>query len=569
MLEFISLSGDSPSIDKSTQKRIRSLAMQNFRRRERECYGEAAKGSDTAWRRHRKYAAAAKQKTENNGRSTDEAKVRDTVILHSADPQPTPVVQSHYNERDPRRDKNSAHSDSSCVSTGALYSRTALPDAWSGTVDPEDGTFHSSEHSPANDDPEQRAMKAIATGQLTVHSPMVYRNRGGEAFIKGYLPSETHGWTDVGTRVNQWLTPTTRSMQAAADAICLLEIGSKNRDARMLLGGRQRHVAAIECLRLELQNPKADFTGIHGAAQTLMLCEIYASVSQGPFAWVQHLSGISSVVTIRGRRQSDSSFDVYLYRSLLLFGLMHSLVMRQAIVFSEAKWQDVFTSDPHSIGGLLRLAMQLPAMLGTADAITASAGLDHARVFDCLRHLKVLERDLVSWLAGYYHEGNHSVFDSSSSCEQGQVLSSADEEALSFCSFLDATYHCLYWTCLLLLRRSKLNLSSFLPGALADIDQSKRTSTLLSESIDECASLLCRSLPYLANTARGTVCKAMALRAPLYFASQWFDISHNEEKLKWCKEVERLAREEAFFLDWDALLPWNLFAVMYLDSSRP
>lgn len=79
-----------------------------------------------------------------------------------------------------------------------------------------------------------------------------------------------------------------------------------------------------------------------------------------------------------------------------------------------------------------------------------------------------------------------------------------------------------------------------------------------------CASLLCRSFPYLLESASGNVLQAASVRLPIHFVQDFFaGRARCEEELEWCLETEGRLRNHFESLHWDALLPWSFLAIMW------
>jgi hypothetical protein len=174
-----------------------------------------------------------------------------------------------------------------------------------------------------------------------------------------------------------------------------------------------------------------------------------------------------------------------------------------------------------------------------------------------------LEQECHEWLSDYYELNGLTTTPSSDSPASAESPSDPEctepqGRALKYRSVLEASYHSLYWVCILLIREALLDLSS------------RRTDTASGKQrsyyavIDQCADLLCESIPYLSEAADATVLRAMVVRAPLHFASRWFLRTGNMEKLDWCQAVEKRIRSDAPFLQWDALLPWSFFSILWL-----
>ena len=248
---------------------------------------------------------------------------------------------------------------------------------------------------------------------------------------------------------------------------------------------------------------------------------------------------------------------------------MHALITRKPLDLGPPRTEEATSNPAGGIGDLVELTLGVPGLLEAADKVLKNNHPDFGAVSALLKSLQDADNSLVRWLTNWHGiRGNeHTSIPTAVPPSKSVVTcSTIPSNTLNFGSFLDATYHALCWTCLLLLRRSRLDLINLVANLLKDAALSAQQVRCLTNSISECADSLCQSIPFLGTAAKGPVCKAMALRAPLYFASQWYQTTFDHTKLAWCYEVETLTRKEVPFLQWDALLPWSLFAVMWLSS---
>ncbi|KAK5126088.1 hypothetical protein LTR85_011443 [Meristemomyces frigidus] len=416
-----------------------------------------------------------------------------------------------------------------------------------------------------------RAGPSSPTRYAQVRCPAVWRTGFVNAFLDGYFPIYARTSAHVAKQLSYWLAPQSLSAQAGCDAVALLQHAYATGDTRVLLEGRKRHLASIECLRIEIESPAKDIQGILGilgAAQELLVCEMYTVVSTSPDAWMRHVPGIMAVIEKHSEDEVASVVHPFLLRSLRTCGFMHAIVTRKPFAIGERFSRSPKGDTPSgSTDALLQLGWRVPGLLEKADSVKFSRRTNHSSIARVRAQLLALEEDLTDWLSEYYlmqyGSETHRLDLSPPDTREGSYMSEdsfdVHSKALRFHSFLDAEYHALYWTCLLLLRQSRWDLTS--RRTAADASQ----PDLVAE-IDEIADLLCESVPYLSATAEGLVCRAMAVRAPLHFAGQWFERTRiaNEEKLSWCRDVEQRIRKEVPFLQWDAVLPWSFKAMLWL-----
>lgn len=215
---------------------------------------------------------------------------------------------------------------------------------------------------------------------------------------------------------------------------------------------------------------------------------------------------------------------------------------------------------------LLRLVMQLPSLLQQADTVIKLGDAEMSAGREIQWQLTSLEADFSEWLTMFRHDNVETLedyeetpmndFESVLLAPVGQ--SDAFTQALRFTSFLQATYYCIFWMCLVQLRRARFDLTCLMHGK--DSAEARYTS----QRVADCADSLCQSAPYFLDTAKGTICRALAVRAPLYFASQWYEKREEPAKLGWCRALENSIRAQTPHLSWEALLHWGFYNLSWL-----
>lgn len=92
---------------------------------------------------------------------------------------------------------------------------------------------------------------------------------------------------------------------------------------------------------------------------------------------------------------------------------------------------------------------------------------------------------------------------------------------------------------------------------------SKEDETI-QEIANRLAMELLKDVPRLAETTAGDVGKALAVRAPLYFAGMWFQQSGNLRGLQEWTDVETTYRDAFPDLERGALLPLSFVALLWI-----
>lgn len=66
----------------------------------------------------------------------------------------------------------------------------------------------------------------------------------------------------------------------------------------------------------------------------------------------------------------------------------------------------------------------------------------------------------------------------------------------------------------------------------------------------------------LERVAERPVCKALALRGPLYFLSNYYQSMEDSAGLELCLKMSEDVYAKALYLTWDSLLPWTLLPLV-------
>lgn len=226
-----------------------------------------------------------------------------------------------------------------------------------------------------------------------------------------------------------------------------------------------------------------------------------------------------------------------------------------------------------SIPQLLQLAATLPSLLHEAEhSVSACRGI--SRPLSAASRLQELDRRFAEWFKSFgssdqkHTEGFRTTFGVSNAMRLRdlpiQPLSPTFRRELYFKSHHSATVHAMYWQCLLLLRTSMQKLRVQLSQKLGvDMSTIFGERDLEAESC-ACASLICRSFPYLLDSASENVLQAASVRLPIYLVKEFFASGTGyEEELEWCVETEMRLTSHFESLHWDALLPWTFLAIMW------
>ena len=388
----------------------------------------------------------------------------------------------------------------------------------------------------------------------------VYKSALFAAVVEDYLGGTERCSKSLEIDTQRWSEPQTKAEESGSDALILLYVGSTTRDPRVLQEGQKRHIAGIQRLRTELVAQKY-LDGVLAAAQVIFGCEYYSAVSSGcgPDSWNSHVNGISALVRAVGDLGSGAMPESrkYSFQQARHIAFIHAIVCRRETPGLQY-WQNYrgqLLMGNREI--LVHLALRLPALLqrmdfGIKQRHTNSQYTD-SMISNVCSSLQRLKADFISWQSDAQKSGHDFSFWEDDN--EAMVYRTRDRPgialvALRFSSNAQATYLTLYWVCLLLLQQALLRLSN--PGSKAGCK--------LITNIDWCADMLCRSIPYLLETADGPISKALAVRGQIHFAIEWWR-TRNEAKLLWCREIGLRLRKELPYLNWDALLRCSFSAI--------
>lgn len=392
-----------------------------------------------------------------------------------------------------------------------------------------------------------------------IHSPTFHRMKAVESCIRTLFPRKDWTSAAVVTIMSRWIVPLNTPMGLGNDSVALLDLGCILNDDRLLLEGRKRHLATVQALRRELQRPKIAFEGVLATALDLLFCEVYRPVASvlDSETWTRHLAGLSAVMKI-SERQPDSQISGSWLS--LLYGqmdLMHALVHRRPMLFGEGSLRsNVRTAYPGSVDVLFQLSARLPLLLQATDRFCASKSDDHSEKARIGQSLLNLEDSLFCWLTKF--KPSAAVL-KACAAPPSEITS----EPLIFDSYFEGMALNFYWVTRLLIAQCLLDLESLLPPEHAATESSSCQD--FAVEAERFASLLCRSIPSMAESCGGMISKGLAMRAPLHFAGRWYERSGYAKGLEWCKDVECQLRGEMAWLNWDALLPWSFVALLWLE----
>ncbi|KAK4493864.1 hypothetical protein PRZ48_015049 [Zasmidium cellare] len=369
-------------------------------------------------------------------------------------------------------------------------------------------------------------------------------------FCDGYFPASAQTNGSLDGILKHWTSPSCAAMETGNDALALLHFGGAINDKRVSHEGHRKYLQTLHRVRQDIQRgpSHSNFEGLFAAAQDLLNCEIYQSVSSGFSSWGKHIMGMKAIIESHGFRKVSPEFNAFLFAQFRHVSLMYALVLRsKGPLLEDYLTMSPDSAEPGSIEQLTRLALILPPLLEKIDAFSAlnegdglqEDSLAMLQKMSIIQKLDELGEGLVSWRHNFSRDLRQSeIPDTEQQCRHFEHL------ALAF------------QTILRLLVCEAQSMVHRTNGSLV---------TSARAAADACAKELMESVPSLAASTGGDVGKAMAVRAPFHFVSTWYRRSSNERGLARCSNVESRYRDACSYLDWDALLPFGFLTILWIS----
>ncbi|KAK4507907.1 hypothetical protein PRZ48_001642 [Zasmidium cellare] len=357
-------------------------------------------------------------------------------------------------------------------------------------------------------------------------------------------------------------------MNASRDALCLIHLGVRYRDERLLLEGRTRHLAALRHTQAAIAQPNAALDDcVLGASYTLGHCEMYSVISQNGKGWRGHTGPFERILQVRGPKSIVTPFAHALLQNIRMVEVATSFLNRKASYLSSPEWIAAAKQNHDSPAfHATNLALKTGAALEKADQLCALPKPPEARIVAMLNDMMEIDLGLKKWLIEVDRWSGgafipHKALPTSTYAsfhDRCGGLADIFPVAIEFPSFMSATSHMYIWTSLLLLRRAIADVARLYPyPLLAAVNQDQEA--MLDASIDECATSLCQSIAFLSQGNHGFA-GVISCGAPLHFSSEWFRKKQQQKRLLWANHVRE-------FLQRDILLGESLNTS--LDLGKP
>jgi hypothetical protein len=540
MVEFIFLSGAAAK-DEATKKTIRSRAMRSYRERQRK---EDSRNGETS-----------------NGRNKMHRYVRGTYS--AARPLLPAIAPDRPQDSTPCiGEKRRGRELDGCREESSSEREESQPRQDLGQVESQQQDL-------------SRATDSNCGGVLKlphIANHHVWRQQLGYAFLTSYYADSVVGtihkdWHQLPGEAARW-GPT---LTASRDAWCLIHLGTRFCDGRLLAEGRKRHGVGLRLLRERIEQPDSVVCDdlLH-ACYTLAHCQIYRSVShQGGIGWQVHISGLLFMVQRRGPNSFLSPFSLSTLHNIRQISAMHQLIERKRSFLSSpewlmSRWQSVPPGMHAPALKLTDLALRLSGALEDSDVVLRAWAAGKSVFSDQVReislHIQSLECQLEQWLLDYYKRTGvaQKPYVLRDVPEYPRFISRSEDMALlfpqvyDFPNLLSATTHCYVFILNLAIRMAQLDLASLHPSQQTPDSE---TRDALAAEADGYASHLCKCLAYLSLPQHRSA-GVLACGGPLYWASAWYERMGDAKKLQACQSLREV-------LEFDCPAPLNLKAPVF------
>lgn len=381
----------------------------------------------------------------------------------------------------------------------------------------------------------------------TIRSPAMLREPMLQSFIEVFYPSCI--WSNprmIGV-LSTWATARSQATLYINDAVGLTHMGFTGSDPRLVMEGRKRHVMAASSLRREMNDPNTPIEINASAVMSMMMAEIYSATSSGMTGCATHLAGVTAILhahlsQLNARPVHPGVITMY-HRLILVQGMIH----RRAISVDEHLTASGTPYAAGSIEALVRLGLSLPGLIETTDCRSGieTRRLEYAEATESPKALALrLGLQLDTWLQDYQNCGFRYR-----------------QTPLEFRTPVDGNVLGLYWSLRLLLAESLYLLNSCEPPTATRHHEMQ----LARSEASMYAALLRETAIVLQNGEGAQLSKALGMRAPLHFAKQWWIRLGDKAQVHEIEAMERQLQADLPGIEWISLLYWSFMAASWLE----
>jgi hypothetical protein len=525
-LQFVNVGtasgGQQGALSTVDQRAIRSQAMKDFRRRQREA----------------KKTSSVLATTQHSAQVPDGCPKQDDKALQWID------LTHRYREGPDTPSSSSRQSQSSsspslpCVKCGACH----------------DSASESDRASDCGSDC-IRKEQSLSRQELqisipeAINSPAMFRGHFFQSYIEVYYPSCI--WSNprmIGT-LSTWSVARSQAMLHINDSVGLSHFGYLGQDQRLALEARKLHVVAANSLRREIGDPSTAIEIRASAVINMMMTEMYSATASGLAGCATHLAGTTALLHAHLSQPNARPVHAGILSQYTRFILVQDLVHRKATSLDKrlVDYEDEFT--PGSIEALIHLGLSLPRLVEASDCrhkersnLQEHDPSSAALILECVG----LGLQLETWLRDYESEGFRYK-----------------KSPLVFRSPVDANVLGLYWSLRLLLAECLYLLNS---AGLSTTPRQRAAQSAKREA-NMYAALLLETAQVLQGLDGSAMGKATSVRAPLLFAKQWW-IRVGKGKGKEVHAVEAIEhqlRTQLPGIEWITLLYFSFMAASFLE----
>ena len=522
--------GQQGALSTVDQRAIRSQAMKDFRRRQREA------------RKTLFQSSLVSANTQDSAQVPDDCPpgtqgpTKDSKTLQWID------LSHVYHEGPNKLSASSSQSQSSsspplpCVKCGARRDSSRQSDQT---------------HDRCNDctRKEQLLPRRVPPNQIpeVINSPAMFRGHFFQSYIEVFYPPCI--WSNprmIGT-LSTWSVARSPAVLHINDSVGLSHFGFLGQDQRLSLEARKLHIVAAKSLRQEIGDPATAIEIRATAVINMMMTELYSTTSSGLTGCATHLAGTTALLHSHLSQPNARPVDGGILKQYNRFVLVQGLIHRKAISLNKRliDYEDEFS--PGAIEALIHLGLSLPRLIEAADSCNnerpnlqeqdpPSASL----ILDSVS----LGLQLDTWLQDYETGGFRYRI-----------------SPLLFRTPVDANVLGLYWSLRLLLAECLYLFNSAGPSTTTR----QHAARLAKREANAYAVLLHETALVVQGLDGSAMGKATSLRAPLLFAKQWWIRLGMRKEVRAIEAIEHDLQKQLPGIEWITLLYFSFMAASFLE----
>ncbi|CAK1357292.1 unnamed protein product [Cercospora beticola] len=333
----------------------------------------------------------------------------------------------------------------------------------------------------------------------------------------------------------------------ALDAICLVHVGTKHKDQRLLEAARVTYGSALAKVRREILAPQRDASLLVAAVYLLTICEFFSATAAPDEGWRRHIRGILQLLGALDLAALDPSIRILVGTLLRGPAVWHAILERKSLP-SLDKIQHALADGTtfSSSTGFIKLAVRVPGIIEKVDFLRhANPRPSVAALSMCCREIVSLCNELQHWMTLWTETLLEEPFQIApiSILADSKVAMATSKTAFPFAyqfsNQLLAPKHRTYWTCMLSLKQAHLDLFEAFPELLHELQCDDQEMERLITTATELANHLCMTIAFDTQPENGYVALFSAM-VPLELAAAWYRRRNETVKLCWCQRAMRI-----------------------------